>query len=199
MNRKEGADLDDIPEVRIGDQVWMARNFDGVIFRNGDSIPEIKSPEEWDLAAKTGKPAWCYYENDTSIGKKYGRIYNWYAVSDARGFSPVGWHVPTNNEWIKLENFLGIPQAGLRLKCTVEPGTGRTGNDSTKFCASLGGYRSKGGGFSGIEEFTYLASSTQRDRKVDDVWGRGIHISDSTIMRCGLYKGHGLYVRLIKD
>src|SRR5687767_476464 len=71
MNRNGSTGVSEIPEVRIGDQVWMARNFDGVTFRNGDSIPEIKSAEAWDLAAKTGKPAWCYYENDTSIGKKY--------------------------------------------------------------------------------------------------------------------------------
>ena len=31
------------------------------------------------------------------------------------------------------------------------------------------------------------------------VWGRSIHKADSTIMQCGLFKGHGLYVRLIKD
>ena len=85
-------------------------------------------------------------------------------------------------------------EAGIRLKCNAG-----NGNNSSKFCALLGGYRGKEGGFSGVEEYTYLSSSTERDQEANDIWGRGIHYADSSIMRCGLYKGHGLYVRLIKD
>lgn len=32
-----------------------------------------------------------------------------------------------------------------------------------------------------------------------DMWGRGLHRDTESMMRCGMYKGHGLYVRLIKD
>jgi uncharacterized protein (TIGR02145 family) len=177
----------------------MAKNYDGTTFRNGDSIPHARSIEEWQKAGETAKPAWCNYQNDSSFGRKYGRIYNWYAINDPRGFGPEGWHVPTNEEWIILENILGGSVAGLRLKCNSELIENRNGVDSGKFCALLGGYRGKEGGYTGIEEFTYMASSTERDQKANDIWGRGIHTADSTIMRCGLYKEHGLYVRLIKD
>jgi uncharacterized protein (TIGR02145 family) len=189
----------DIAEVQLGDQVWMAENFQGAIFRNGDSIPHVRSVEGWERAGREGKPAWCEYGNDASNGEKYGRIYNWYAVNDPRGFCPKGWHVPTNDEWIIVEEFLGTSEAGRRLKCMAD--TMNNGNTTTpaKFCALLGGYRSKEGNFSGLEEFTYLSSSSERDRKENDIWGRGIHQSERTIMRCGLYKAHGLYVRLIKD
>jgi hypothetical protein len=44
-----------------------------------------------------------------------------------------------------------------------------------------------------------MASATERDEQANDVWGRGIHNANSSIMRCGLYKAHGMYVRLIKD
>ena len=37
----------------------------------------------------------------------YGRLYNWYAVDDARGLCPAGWHVPTDGEWTALETILG--------------------------------------------------------------------------------------------
>ena len=199
LKRNANYNSSDIAEVRIGDQVWMARNYNGVTFRNGDSIPHAKSTEEWQNAGKAAKPAWCYYENDTSNGRKYGRIYNWFAVNDPRGFCPKGWHVPTNNEWIILETFLGSSQAGRRLKCNAGGNKNERGMNSSEFCALLGGYRSKEGNFSGMEEFTYLSSSTERDQKENDVWGRGIHYADSAIMRCGLYKEHGLYVRLVKD
>lgn len=162
----------------MGDQVWMARNYDGLHFRNGDLIPEAKSIEEWENAGINGSPAWSYYNNDSTMGKKYGRIYNWYAIIDPRGFSPDGWHVPTNEEWINLETYLG---------------------ENSKPAFLLGGYRSKEDHFSGTEEFTYLFSSTERDPTTNDIWGRGIHRDNATMMRCGMYKGHGLYVRLIKN
>jgi uncharacterized protein (TIGR02145 family) len=180
-----------IAEVKIGNQVWMSDNFNGATFNNGDSIPHAKSAEEWERAGREGKPAWCYYKNDAGMGGKYGRIYNWYAINDARGFSPKGWHVPTNDEWIALEEFVGTAEAGVRLKCS--------GDTTSGFCALLGGYRSKEGGFSGVDEFTYMASATERDQQANDAWGRGIHNTNNSIMRCGLYKAHGMYVRLIKD
>lgn len=106
----------------------MVRNFDEAIFSNGDSIPNARSTEEWQKAGEAAKPAWCYYQNDTSLGRKYGRIYNWYAISDPLGFGPEGWHVPTNEEWIILENFLGNSVAGLRLKCNGEINDNSKGN-----------------------------------------------------------------------
>jgi uncharacterized protein (TIGR02145 family) len=169
----------------------MARNYNGATFNNGDSIPHAKSAEEWERAGREGKPAWCFYKNDESIGGKYGRVYNWYAINDTRGFSPEGWHVPTNDEWIALEEFIGTAEAGERLKCSSDT--------ASHFCALLGGYRSKEGAFSGIEEFTYMASSSERDQQANDAWGRGIHKANNSIMRCGLYKAHGTYVRLVKD
>ena len=37
----------------------------------------------------------------------YGRLYNWYAVDNASGLCPSGWHVPTDGEWMVLEMELG--------------------------------------------------------------------------------------------
>ena len=188
---------DHIMEIQIGDQIWMAKNFDGATFRNGDPIPHIQSDEEWEKAGKEGKPAWCYYKNDSSIGSIYGRMYNWYAVNDPRGLSPKGWHTPTDNEWMVLENFLGFSNAGLRLKCKVGGDKNENDNNSSGFCALMGGYRGREGGFTGIEEFVYLSGSTEYKENV--IWGRGLHFADSTMMRCGLDKEYGLYVRCIKD
>src|SRR5688500_11264876 len=97
---REKSNHNTITGIMIGDQVWAAKNLDIAIFRNGDSIPQVRSNEEWEKAGKEGKPAWCYYKNDTSIGRKYGRMYNWYAVNDQRGLCPEGWDIPTNDEWI---------------------------------------------------------------------------------------------------
>ena len=70
--------------VTIGTQVWMTKNLDVATFRNGDPIPQAKTDEEWEKAREEGKPAWCYYKNKKKNGKKYAKLYNWYAVTDSR-------------------------------------------------------------------------------------------------------------------
>ena len=49
---------------------------------------------------------------------QYGRLYNWYAVDDARGLCPSGWHVPTDGEWTVMTDHLGRRpnESGLRME-----------------------------------------------------------------------------------
>jgi Fibrobacter succinogenes major domain (Fib_succ_major) len=77
----------------------MVKNLDVSTYRNGDPInlsSNYENRSDW-AAAATG--ARCYYNNDSSKYATYGKLYNWYAVNDARGIAPVGWHVPSDAEW----------------------------------------------------------------------------------------------------
>ncbi len=94
--------------VKVGKQVWMKRNLDVVTFRNGDSIFNAKTDEEWLQAAKDKKPAWCYYNNDKELGKKYGVLYNLYALLDERQLAPQGWRLPTVEDWKSLIKYPAI-------------------------------------------------------------------------------------------
>ena len=89
----------ELETIQIGYQTWMQKNLDEERFRNGDVIPEVTNWEEWMRAGENEKPAWCYYDNDSILGQKHGKLYNWYAVMDPRGLSPVGFHVPNKDEW----------------------------------------------------------------------------------------------------
>ena len=93
--------------VTIGTQVWMTKNLDASTFRNGDSILQAKSEEEWKKAGENKQPAWCYHNNDPSSSAIYGKLYNWYAVNDPRGLAPAGWHVPSSEEWETLIDVIG--------------------------------------------------------------------------------------------
>ena len=101
--------------VVIGNQTWMAENLNVGRFRNGELIPEAKTLEEWQEAIDEKKPAWCYYDNDIKKGELYGKLYNWYAVNDPRGLAPLGWHIPTINEWNNLNNYLLSKGVSSRL------------------------------------------------------------------------------------
>jgi uncharacterized protein (TIGR02145 family) len=116
--------------VIIGTQEWMTENLDVDRFSNGELIVETKENVDWQRMRDEKKPTWCYYLNRKEYEEGYGKLYNWYAVSDPRGLCPKGWHVPTQQEWLTLEKFLG-DSAGSKLKSTsgwnLSPGNNSSG------------------------------------------------------------------------
>jgi uncharacterized protein (TIGR02145 family) len=107
--------LDSIKEIKIGSQIWSAKDFSSVVFCNGDTIKEAKTVEEWLAAGQKKEPAWCNVINDKA-NPTFGKLYNFYAITDQRGLSPEGWRIPSSNDWIQLSEFLGELQAGSILK-----------------------------------------------------------------------------------
>jgi uncharacterized protein (TIGR02145 family) len=131
-------------EVTIGEQIWMAENLDVDKFRNGDPIPQVKTMVEMLNANINKQPAWCYYDFDEKMGKKYGKLYNWYAVNDPRGIAPEGWHVPEDVEWSELISYLGgdggIIRAATKLISDQLDRENSDGTNESKFNAFPGGY-----------------------------------------------------------
>ena len=153
---------DALPTIQIGTQKWMSKNLDVAFYRNGDPIPQVTGPTAW-AGLTTG--AWCYYNNDSKQGNKYGKLYNWYAVNDPRGLAPQGWHVPSDAEWTILETALGGSSvAGGKMKEAgtlnwANPNTG--GNNNSGFAGLPGGGRGSSGAFSIVGNFGFWWSSTE--------------------------------------
>ena len=104
--------------VEIGNQIWMAENLKTSHYQNGDTIPETADAGSW-ISKSTG--AFCYYNNDSSNNKIFGKLYNWFTITDQRKVCPNGWHVPSIIEFDELSNFLGgAAVAGEKLKLTGE-------------------------------------------------------------------------------
>jgi uncharacterized protein (TIGR02145 family) len=180
--------------VKIKNQVWMAENLNIGMYRNGDSIPEIKNPTEW-AKLKTG--AWCYYENKTENGIKYGKLYNWYAVNDSRGLAPRGFHIPSDEEWAQLISNLGEDEAGTKIK--AKRGWRQNGNatNASGFGGLPGGYRYSIGSFLYAGNNGCFWSSTESDK--NKAWGRTIHSNFSEVGRDDGSEGSGLSIRCIMD
>jgi len=81
---------------KIGSQEWMIKNLDVECYANGDPIPQVQNPKEFQNL-KTG--AWCNKDNYSENRKQDGKIYNWYAVADERGLAPNGFKVPSKKDW----------------------------------------------------------------------------------------------------
>ncbi len=90
--------------IKIGDTEWTSTNCSVKTFRNGDPIEELKTAEEWNKAAKSGTPGFCYHNNDPSTAETMGLIYNAYAAIDKRNLAPVGYRVPAKEDFEKLIN-----------------------------------------------------------------------------------------------
>lgn len=187
-----------LPSVEIGNQIWTVKNLNVTTFRNGDLIPQAETPAEWQNAAKTGEPAWCYYENSADNGKTYGKLYNWYAVKDPRGLAPKGWRVPTDAEWSTMTKHLGEAGAGKTLKATTGWPQGKNGSNSSGMTILPGGCRNANGRFYGTTKLAYMWTSTENQS--DSAWYRTISSDFDTIHRHGsLSKESGLAVRCIKE
>lgn len=122
--------------VAIGSQIWTTRNLNEGRFANGETILNAKSDEEWLRAGANQQPAWCYFENNPENGPKYGRLYNWYAVTDPRGLCPAGWHVPDEEEWTLLIDELGVYESTIALKAEMKAA------EEVRFVEVGGGYES---------------------------------------------------------
>ena len=201
--------------ITIGNQVWMVSNLNVGTFQNGDSIKEAKTEKDWKAARKNKQPAWCWYNNDSSYGKKFGRQYNWYSVVDSRGLCPLGWHVPSKHDWLLLVRNLGLESDTFGLESSsdvggklkevgiIEAGTGlwnhpNTGaTNSSGFSGLPGGTSSSNGPYGIIGEVGYWWSTTERASA--SAWYFGLFYTTEKAFWNTAWKPNGFSVRCLKD
>jgi uncharacterized protein (TIGR02145 family) len=184
--------------VVIGNQIWLKENLRTTKYNNGISIPLTTDNSEW--ISKTSA-AFCWYENNPSLKDNYGALYNWWAIK-VSALCPLGYHVPSKEEWETLINYLGGESiAGAKLKAagnqfwysggyatnesgfTALPGGGRSSHDGT-----FGGISSDGSWWStspwAYDNYAYLLGLNYNYENANlSVW----------------FKKAGLSVRCIKD
>jgi uncharacterized protein (TIGR02145 family) len=187
--------------VKISNQEWMVENLNVSTFRNGDSIPEAKTDEEWEKAGKEGQPAWCYNANNPANVNTYGKLYNWYAVRDSRGLAPAGWHVPTDTEWTQLTDFLGGGDvAGAKMKSTAGWVSNGNGTNESGFLGLPGDSRGRNGAFGSASDGGTIGcwwSSTEA--YTNYAWTRYLSYTVGYVYKDYYYKELGFSVRCLRD
>ncbi|MCX6244876.1 MAG: hypothetical protein NTU98_09245 [Bacteroidetes bacterium] len=181
--------------VKIGDQTWMAEN----------------------LAFKSTGACWAYDDNQSNV-KTYGYLYDY---ETANKICPKGWHLPGNEEWKQLFEYIGgnhleegktgkIAVAGRKLK---ESGTTHweAPNDgvdnSSGFTALPGGMKGKEGGFYmegyiAMFSFGYWWSATDFSKNDSHglSWCFSMSSRDNNVyLVWDNYKDNGLSVRCVKN
>lgn len=223
--------------ISIGTQTWMVENLRTTKYRNGDSINLKLRPDSIYIATngdtirvkRNGTPidvlnnsvwstlnigAQCVYNNSTNADSisKYGRLYNYYALTDSRNIAPEGWHIPTSSEWIILQNYVNAHLTGSgNLAKSLAASTnwntttevGAIGNDLSLnnlsgFSALPGGYRYNDGKFegTGVKSSWWSCSNGPY---LGSAWYMGLfHYYNDKIWSVNALQ-YGLSVRCIKD
>jgi uncharacterized protein (TIGR02145 family) len=157
-------DSNEYKSIKIGKQTWMAQNLN---YRGKDGYLGLCYGDE--PRRRIFNPENC---------EKYGRLYDWseamgldrtnnwklFGSSEdkVQGACPDGWHIPSNEEWQTLKDFVGFATAGKKLKATSGWDTGGNGTDDYGFAALPGGrYNNKG--FSEVGKEGNWWTSTQQN------------------------------------
>lgn len=186
-----------IEAVKVGQQIWMLNNLNVSTFRNGDVILEATDGDEWDNAANKRIAAYCYYDFNSGMGETYGKLYNWYAVNDARGLAPDGWHIPEHSEWKQLSDFLGN-EAGLKLRSNSNWSDSDNEDEEVGFNAVPAGCCSDSGDCYDIGEWACWWTSTEHDTADAIACNISIEFDEFGENVCDS-KAYGLSVRCVKD
>ena len=186
-------------KVTIEGQTWMSENLNVKKFRNGDIIPQAQTAEEWKLAGFNKQPAWCYYEMNSKNGKKYGKLYNRYALYDHRGIAPKGWRIPDNMDWETLiSNLGGVTLAGSKLKSATAWIEEKKIANPSGFNALPGGWRDVGFGGEGNSCYWWSKNSDYLDEdKGTDYYH--LYKDSDEILNYSTSWIMGYYVRCIKE
>lgn len=221
--------------ITIGTQVWMVENLKTTKFNDGTGIPNVTNDREW---SNLVSPGYCWYNlvnplssdyiwhiyNPANDIHTYGALYNWYAVNTGK-LAPKGWHVPTDEEWTILTNYLEVNGYGYQgsgsdigksmaaisvWRTNTEAGTvgnNQSSNNSSGFTAFPAGYRighqnSDGGRYISIDAACYWWSSTKYGTQPTDTsyaWGRYMSYGYKILDRSGYGKAFGYSIRCVKD
>ena len=197
--------------VQIGDQVWMAENLRTTHYTDGTPITGVYT-----------------YDDDPEHAENYGKLYTWDAVmngesssngnpSGVQGVCPDGWHVPSDDEWTELTDYIsgGLPEGGNQLRscrqinsplggdCDTEEHPRwdehpvHYGTDDYGFGGLPGGYRPVSGDFFQMGWDAYWWSSTSYDQ--DRAWRRFIYYDFPNFQRGPIFKTSAFSVRCVKD
>ena len=207
--------------IKIGNQEWTAQNLRTTTYNDSRPIRNGTSKEDWS-GGHSSIGLYCYYNNFEDNIDKYGILYNGYTV-EFNNLCPVGWHVPSYNEFKILETYLtnngyGYQGSGndvgkslasqtgwsLPLDWTTVDIEGNVGNDplsnnSSGFSGLPAGYRDDTGKFEfeGLTSMWWTSTPTTTDPYLINYWS--LEFNGEYFYEHFWVKKLGLSVRCIKD
>ena len=189
--------------VWIGEQLWMAENLKVTHYNNGDAITHITNEEHW---GSLDEGQYGVYDDEPTNANIYGNIYNWAVIGDIRGICPVGWHVPSDDEYTVLTDFLGgesvaggkMKEAGLEHWNYDSDQISLEATNESGFTGLPAGHRNTNSGdYIYMGFYGYFWSSTENGS--DLAWRRYLFHYSSGVARDTFGKPNGFSIRCLRD
>lgn len=190
--------------VLISGKCWMAQNMNVGTLTAGAGNQGTSCPS----AAEIEK--YCYSDNEANC-TTYGGLYQWdqamcgSATAGAQGICPVGWHIPTHDEWTTLERAVCVSgtcatdfpfdTSTTGWRGTNEGSSLKTGGDSG-FAGLLAGGRFTSGSFYNLTTYGTFWTSLQSGA---NAWVRALASGGPAVYRSAGGKLYGFSVRCLKD
>ncbi len=188
--------------VQIGYQCWMAENINIGTMIQGSN----------DMANNGVIEKYCY-DNNPANCDIYGGLYQWNEmmqydiVSGAKGICPDGWHLPTNNEWCNLTQFidstvncpdqLSGTDVGIKMKSTTGWNICGNGTNTSGFNALPSGLRSDIANFIVLGDHANFWSSTENTSNYG--WYRALTSWDPYVWNAYSTTQCGYSIRCLND
>jgi uncharacterized protein (TIGR02145 family) len=199
--------------TKIGNQIWMAENLRVTKYADGTPLEYIADSATWNDNLTDTSRSYAYPYYDESYADTYGALYTWYAATDGdsvsaevyqvKGVCPDGWHIPSNDEFVELVDYLAnhgfAGTEAIALKSTT--GWDEDGNGTDNFGFNWlptgvinrfhGGYD-----YNGIANYMWTSSKHINVNAYKIV---GLAFDYNGVYSVHNYNNHGLSVRCIKD
>jgi uncharacterized protein (TIGR02145 family) len=154
------------------------------------------------------------YDNNTINCDTNGGLYQWNEmmeytlVEGTQGICPAGWHLPSEDEWCVLTQFIDPTvdcntigysgtDVGARMKSTSGWNGGGNGTNTSGFNGLPGGFHIPNANFANLGFYALFWSSTEYVS--NESWDRDLPYNNNFIGRVGNDKNYGFSVRCIKD
>lgn len=197
--------------VKIGEQWWMAENLRVASFNDGTPLAFVERTDGADTTWENiVEPAYAII-NDSVFGK----LYNGAVLLSNKQIAPQGWHIPTDDDWKKLEQFMGMTsgetnQTGWRGTdeadlITSKYNVGWPAGDKEKGLYGLDvyGFDAVPSGCRGIDGRTNIQNNSAfwwtATPGGDGFVYRYIDLMDKRIFRQSISSGYGLSIRCVKN
>lgn len=192
-NHAVDADGNSYQTVYIGNQCWMKENIRSTRDRNGKAL--------------------IFYapNNNPGVIDIYGYLYDWGSAKDV---CPSGWHLPSDKEWVLLEQHISDDQTNLcdtsnkniakamcstwgweqsQSDCAI--GNEQSNNNSTGFGILPSGLYNSG--YFGFGVYTNFWSSTELQSGF--AYSHGFNCNNANVIRYVDGKESGFSVRCLKN
>lgn len=197
--------------VKIGEDWWMAENLRCTVYNDSTPIVYIEANAQQNQDWFNISEGAFTYSNNPSLGC----LYNSMVLNSGKTVAPVGWHIPTDEEWRSLEKTLGmesieLDKTGWRgqreadlITSEYNVGWGSNNRDTELYGLDKFGFNALPSGCRAVDGRLNVQNNSAfwwtSSKSSQNWYYRYISIKEKRIFRQVIHPKYGLSIRCVKN